>query len=259
MEGSQGFLGQFVDCPLERSNMYIPKELIVLDLETTGSQPVKDEIIEIGAVKAINGEIVDTFNVLIQPRSEIPDYITMLTGIDNSMVANSPYIEEVMPKFLDFCQDYVIVGHNVALFDYRMLKVKANKQGYVFEKHAIDTLILARKFLPDLPSRRLGDLCEYYNINLSSAHRAFHDAKATYELLMHLIKDYYDEAPELFAPRKMAWKVPKQSPITSRQKSFLNYLLTTHNIILKEDINKLSKSEASRRIDTIIREHGREG
>lgn len=238
--------------------MYIPKELIVLDLETTGSQPVKDEIIEIGAVKTVNGEIVDIFSELIQPKSEIPEYITMLTGIDNGMVANAPSIEEVLPKFLDFCKDDVIVGHNVALFDYRMLKVQANKRGYAFEKQAIDTLILARRFLADIPSRRLGDLCEYYKIDLTDAHRAFHDAKATHELLRHLIKDYYDEAPELFAPRKMAWKVPKQSPITARQKGFLRYLLATNDIVLEQDINQLSKSEASRRIDIIIREHGRD-
>ncbi len=238
--------------------MYIPEELIVLDLETTGSQPVKDEIIEIGAVKTVKGEIVDVFSALVQPRSEIPEYIEMLTGISNDMVANSPYIEEVLPKFLKFCKDDVIVGHNVALFDYRMLKVKANKQGYAFEKRAIDTLILSRKFLADLPSRRLGDLCQYYKIDLSSAHRAFHDAKATHELLQHLIKDYYGGCPEAFAPRTMAWKVPKQSPITDRQKGFLKYLLGTHKIEFKEDINKLSKSEASRKIDTIIREYGRE-
>lgn len=239
--------------------MYIPKQLIVLDLETTGSQPVKDEIIEIGAVKTVDGEIVDIFSELIQPRSEIPHYITMLTGIKNDMVAKAPYIEEVLPKFLEFCQDDVIVGHNVALFDYRMLKVQANKQGYAFEKHAIDTLILARRFLTHIPSRRLGDLCAYYHIDLRSAHRAFHDAKATHELLRHLIKDYYQEAPELFFPRKMAWKVPKQSPITARQKGFLKYLLANHNIIVKDDINQLSKSEASRKIDTIIREYGKEG
>lgn len=239
--------------------MYIPKELIILDLETTGSQPVKDEIIEIGAVKTINGEIVDIFSQLIQPRSEIPEYIAMLTGIQNDMVADCPYIEEVLPRFLDFCKDNVIVGHNVALFDYRMLKVKANKQGYAFEKQAIDTLIIARRFLTHLPSRRLGDLCEYYNIDLTNAHRAFHDAKATHELLRHLIKDYYNEAPEAFLPRKMAWKVPKQSPITARQKGFLKYLLANHNIIVKDDINQLSKSEASRKIDTIIREYGKEG
>lgn len=237
--------------------MYIPDQLIVLDLETTGSQPIKDEIIEIGAVKTVNGEIVETFSELIRPRIPIPEYVQMLTGINEQTVAKAPYIEEVLPKFLAFCQGDVIAGHNVALFDYRMLKVKANQQGYAFEKSAIDTLLLARRFLAHLPSRRLGDLCDYYQIDLTDAHRAFHDAKATHELLQHLIADYYQAYPEVFAPRKMAWKVPKQSPITARQKGFLRHLLANHNIVLKEDMSRLTKSEASKKIDTIIRKYGR--
>lgn len=238
--------------------MYIPRELIILDLETTGSQPTKDDIIEIGAVKTVDGEIVDSFSQLIKPKQEIPEYVAMLTGINHKMLANSPDIKEVLPEFLKFCQDHVIVGHNVALFDYRMLKVKANEQGYRFEKKAIDTLILARRFLAHLPSRRLGDLCEYYNIDLADAHRAFHDAKATHELLERLRTDFYHEAPDFFAPRKLAWKVPKQSAITSKQKRFLTYLLEYHSIPFKEDINQLSKSQASRKIDLIIREYGRQ-
>ncbi len=241
----------------ERSIMYIPKELIILDLETTGSQPMEDDIIEMGALKTINGNIVDVYSQLVKPRKRIPEYIVGLTGINNDMLVNAPYIEEVLPRFLDFCGDNVIVGHNITLFDYRMLKAQANRQGYVFEKYAIDTLIIARKFLKDLPSRKLGDLCEYYNIDLTDAHRAFHDAKATHELLEYLIRDYYDDSPESFEPRKMAWKIPKKSPITSRQKGFLKYLLQSNNLILKDDINKLSKSEASRKIDTLIREYGR--
>lgn len=237
--------------------MYIPEKLIVLDLETTGSQPVKDEIIEIGAVKTVKGKIVDTFSQLIKPRGEIPEYVVGLTGINKKMLVGAPYIEEVLPNFLEFCEDHPIVGHNVILFDYRMLKAKAIEQGYGFERRAIDTLILSRRFLAHLPSRRLGDLCRYYKIDLTDAHRAFHDAKATHELLNHLIEDYYAQAPELFAPRQMAWKVPKQSPITSRQKSFLSHLLKCNDLTLEEDINKLSKSEASKRIDKIIREYGR--
>lgn len=237
--------------------MCIPNKLIVLDLETTGAHPVNNEIIEIGAVKVINGEIVDTFSSLICPKSEIPDYITMLTGITNSMVSQMPTIETVLPEFLQFCEDSVIVGHNIIMFDYRMLKARATIEGYPFEKSAIDTLIIARKCLPNLPSRKLGDLCDYYGIDLSNAHRAFHDAMATYKLLTCLIKDYYKESPELFAPQKLEWKVPKENPITIKQKRFLNHLLMTHRLVLDGDIDKLSKSEASKRIDSIIRKYGR--
>lgn len=238
--------------------MIIPKKFIVLDLETTGSHPMNNEIIEIGAVKVIDGKIVDTFSQLVCPREEIPEYVSMLTGITADMVAKAPPIEKVLPEFIEFCQDYVIVGHNVILFDYRMLKAKANKQGYTFEKSAIDTLIIARNCLGNLPSRKLGDLCRYYGIDLIHAHRALDDAMATYELLAALIGDYYAVAPELFTPRKIAWKVPKRSQATLKQKKFLRHLLMTHHLTPDGDLEKLSKSEASKRIDGIIRKYGRE-
>ena len=238
--------------------MTIPKEFIVLDLETTGSHPMNNEIIEIGAIKVIDGKIVDTFSRLVCPREEIPEYVSMLTGITPDMVAKAPPIEKVLPSFIKFCEDYVIVGHNVILFDYRMLKAKANRQGYTFEKSGIDTLIIARNCLGNLPSRKLGDLCQYYGIDLIHAHRALDDAKATYELLTALIGDYYDVSPELFIPRKIAWKIPKRSKATLKQKKFLRDLLMAHHITLDKDLEKLSKSEASKQIDGIIRKYGRE-
>ena len=237
--------------------MTIPKEFIVLDLETTGSHPMNNEIIEIGAVKVREGKIVDTFSQLVYPKEDIPEFVSTLTGITTDMVADAPPIEKVLPEFIKFCADHVIVGHNVILFDYRMLKAKANRQGYTFEKSALDTLIIARKCLANLPSRKLGDLCHYYEIELIHAHRALDDAKATYQLLTALIKDYYDVAPELFVPRKIAWKVPKRSQATLKQKKFLRYLLTTHHIASDGDLEKLSKSEASKQIDGIIRKYGR--
>lgn len=237
--------------------MYIPKNYIVLDLETTGSHPIKNEIIEIGAVKVKDGEVIDSFNELVCPKQNIPQYISMLTGITKKMVSDAPPIENVLPRFLKFCGNDVIVGHNVILFDYRMLKAKANSQGYAFEKSAIDTLNIARKCLADLPSRRLGDLCDHYDIELVSAHRALDDAQATYELLTILIQNFYKEQGELFKPRKIGWKVPKQGKATSKQKKFLRYLLSSNNIVIGGDIEQLSKSQASKEIDGIIRKYGR--
>ena len=243
---------------IERNIMFIPKDFIVLDLETTGSHPLNNEIIEIGAVKVKGGKVVETFNQLVQPKQEIPEYVQMLTGITTAMVAQAPEIKKVLPEFIKFCEDYVIVGHNVILFDYRMLKATAIKQGYTFEKSAIDTLMIARRCLSHLPSRKLGDLCHHYGIELTNAHRALDDAQATYELLVALIRDYYQEAPEIFRPRKIGWKVPKQGHATLKQKRFLQYLLETHKIAGDPNIETLTKSEASKEIDGIIRKYGRE-
>ena len=96
-----------------KSLIDIPNNYVVFDIETTGLDPEFDEIIEIGAVKIKDGIKIDTFNSLIKPEYEIDEFITELTGITNEMVENAPSIDEVLPKFMDFIKDYIIIGHNV--------------------------------------------------------------------------------------------------------------------------------------------------
>lgn len=230
---------------------------VVVDIETTGTKPLESDIIEIGAVYIENGEIKNTFNSLVKPTQEITPYITSITGITNEMVEKADPIEIVMPNFINFCKEAILIGHNMIVFDYRMLKVKASRLGLSFERRGIDTLIIARKLLSHLPSRKLGDLCGYYNISLVNAHRAYDDAYATYELFTHLKKDFYKENKNLFEPEEMIWEVPESVPITKKQESYLLKLLEVHNIEQKTDIKKLSKSEASRKIDQIIRQYGK--
>ena len=194
------------------------KRYVVLDIETTGTHPINHEIIEIGAVYVEEGKPIRAFNQLVRPRASISEYITSITGINDEMVKEAPPIEEVMPAFLEFCEDAPLIGHNIILFDYRMLKAKAVKLGYTFERVGLDTLVIARKMLQDLPSRKLGALCDYYEIDLEHAHRAYDDAYATYELFLHLQKNFEDEMPNLFVPQPMIWKLPKVEPITARQK-----------------------------------------
>lgn len=230
---------------------------VVLDIETTGTHPIRNEIIEIGAVYIENGQVAGRFNELICPRESISEYITGITGIDDAMVADAPSIEEVMPKFIDFCGDAPLVGHNIILFDYRMLKAKAVALGFEFEKQGVDTLIISRKMLAHLPSRKLGDLCEHYQIRLENAHRAFDDAYATYELYRNLAQEFADIEPTLFVPEPMIWELPKWEPMTQKQKKYLSNLCSIHHIQLEMEIDRLSKSEASRLIDKIITQHGK--
>lgn len=230
---------------------------VVLDIETTGTHPIRNEIIEIGAVYVENGQVVKKFNELICPRESISEYITGITGIDNAMVSEAPTIEEIMPKFIDFCEDVPLIGHNIILFDYRMLKAKAVALGFEFEKKGLDTLVISRKVLGDLPSRRLGALCEYYQIDLKNAHRAYDDAFATYELFKHLEEDFKGQEPRLFKPEPMIWELPKCEPMTQKQKAYLSSLCQKHQLELEVDLERLSKSEASRLIDKIISKHGR--
>lgn len=230
---------------------------VVVDIETTGAHPLNSDIIEIGAVYIEQGKVAETFNKLICPNQEISPYITSITGITNNMVKYEPNIEEIMPQFIDFCRDVPLIGHNIILFDYRMLKVKAAGLGIPFEKKGIDTLVIARKMLHELPSRKLGSLCEHYHIVLENAHRAYHDAFATYELYLKLQQAFFDTDPKIFEPMPMEWEIPKHVPITKRQKSYLLSLCSKHDITLKEDIDGLTKSQCSRMIDTIILKYGK--
>lgn len=230
---------------------------VVVDIETTGTQPLNSDIIEIGAVYIENDKVIDTFNMLVRPEQVISPYITSITGITNEMVVNERPIEEVMPEFISFCKDATLIGHNLIIFDYRMLKVKATRLGLEFERSALDTLVIARKMLCDLPSRKLKDLCEYYQISLVNAHRAYDDAYATYELFTRLKEDFYSIDPDLFVPSKVEWEIPKTYPITSKQISYLTKLRDKYNVILEKDMDTLTKSEASRVIDKIINQYGR--
>ena len=230
---------------------------VVVDIETTGAHPIHSEIIEIGAVYIEDGKVVKTFNELVCPTSEIPEYIRMMTGITDEMVADKPPIAEVLPRFITFCEDAPLVGHNIILFDYRMLKANATRLGLGFEKDGLDTLIISRQMLQELPSRKLGDLCTYYGIDLHNAHRAYEDAHATYELLEHLKDDFSFKAPELFLPKAMKWDLPKREPMTAKQKSYLESLCRMHQLPITEEMSGLSKSECSKLIDQIIREKGK--
>lgn len=235
----------------------IMNNYVVLDIETTGTHPIRNEIIEIGAVYVENGKPTKQFNQLVCPKESISEYITSITGIDDRMVKDAPPIEEVMPQFVEFCKDAPLIGHNIILFDYRMLKANAVKLGYEFERLGLDTLVISRKMLQELPSRKLGALCEHYEISLEHAHRAYDDAYATYELFVHLQNQFQAESPGLFVPEPMIWEMPKWEPITAKQKSYLISLCQKHQLQIPENIENLAKSEASRMIDKIISQYGK--
>lgn len=233
-----------------------PDCYVVVDLETTGLAPASDRILEIGAVKVIDGEVTETFCTFANPQMEIPKYIQELTGITQEMVAGEKTPDQAVLEFLDFCGDLDLMGHNL-MFDYSFLKHQAVNQKKVFEKNGMDTLKIARSLLPDLESRSLTSLCAYFKIERAHAHRAFHDAMATHILYGHLQKIAGEEQRGLFLPKPLLYKVKRQGPITNAQKAYLNDLVKYHKIELDVEIDSLTKNEASRKIDTIISQYGR--
>lgn len=229
---------------------------IALDLETTGLNPRSDKIIEIGALKIIDGKIIDTYSTLVDAGIPISERITKLTGISNRDITGEIKTEKAINELLEFCGDSILLGHNI-IFDYSFIKQAAINQKLKFEKTGIDTLKIAKKVLPNLEKRSLEYLCDYYQIDHENKHRAYDDAKAASDLYIRLFRDFGENNLDSFKPFGLFYHVKKQMPITGKQKSYLNDLLKYHRIKLDLEINALTKSEASRIIDKIILNHGR--
>ncbi|XAS78063.1 DEDD exonuclease domain-containing protein [Dermatophilaceae bacterium Sec6.4] len=162
---------------------------VVVDLETTGSNPSTSRITEIGAVKVRGGEVLGQFQTLVNPGSAIPAFIAVLTGITNSMVASAPTIESALPAFLEFAAGSVLVAHN-ARFDIGFLRNNCARLGHSWPDHrVIDTVHLARHLVGDdeVPNRKLGSLAQLFGAATTPDHRALHDAQATVDVLHALI------------------------------------------------------------------------
>lgn len=161
------------------------KSFVCLDFETTGLSGTKDCVTEIGAVKVIDGEVVQRFSTLVNPCRPIPPRVVELTGISNDMVEDHPKIWEILPLFLGFLRELPIVCHN-AKFDCKFLERDLLKMDRVIENKVDDTLNLARLKIKGLPSYKLSYLTDYFEIPLNDAHRAWCDAEATAKLYLKL-------------------------------------------------------------------------
>ena len=236
--------------------MDLIKDYVCVDIETTGVRPKWDRIIEIGAVKVRGGRKVETFSKLIYPGIPIPERITDLTGITNEMIKGQDKIQQVLPEFIEFAGDDLLLGHNIR-FDYSFLKQNAINEKLTFEKSGMDTLKIARKLLPDLESRALDFLCEQYGIKDENHHRAFNDASVTSQLYLILLEQFGETNPEVFKPYEFSYKVKKMQSITDKQKKYLRDLMNYHQIKMDFDIDTLTKNEASRKIDKILSEKGK--
>ena len=161
-------------------------EVVVFDFETTGLDANSCSIIEIGAVKIKKGSIIETFQTLINPKTPIPQEITDITHIDNSMVLDAPTIDQVLPDFYKFTYGAVLSAYNID-FDYQFLDLGGKKYRLLFNNEQIDTLKLARDKVPSLSNYKLGTVVKALNITLENAHRALADAYATAKVFIKLI------------------------------------------------------------------------
>ncbi len=168
-------------------------EFAVLDFETTGTSSRFARVIEVGIVKFKNGKILDTYQSLINPGSQIPYQITLLTGISNDDVLNAPYFEDLVDEIEDFLGDSILVAHNLP-FDHAFLNAEFKRAGKSLrDTTKLCTLKFARKLYPTLPSKSLGNMVKHLKVKHRGVHRALGDATATAKILDKMLRKVEDE------------------------------------------------------------------
>lgn len=183
-----------------RSIIALPDSFVVVDTETTGLDFEYDDIIEISAIRYTDGVCAGTFTSLVKPpvtsiydedsgvetEEYVSDFITELTGITNDMLRDAPSIGEVLPEFIRFLGDTVIVGHNIS-FDVKFLDAACSSIGIGdFGNDYINTIRIARKSFPGKPHYKLSDMADYCEIHQDSAHRALADCETTAACYLHM-------------------------------------------------------------------------
>lgn len=228
----------------------------VIDLEMTGLHVKTDVILEVGAVRVRGGEITDTYSALLFTEKKLTKEVAALTGITQEMVQAGREPKQVMEEFFAFVGDDVLIGQNV-IFDYSFLKQWAVNHGFSFERSAVDTLKLARRFLPQEQKKDLESLCVYFHVKRGQAHRALDDAIETFHILEKLKERFGEVAAEAFVPKPLCYRTKKQTPATGRQLEYLKKYAAYYQIELPQSLVELTRSEASRLTDQLIARYGK--
>ena len=163
-----------------------PDTYIVIDIETTGLSPNNCEIIELSALKVESNEVTDTFSSLVKPAVPIPKFIQELTGITNEMVDAAPSIADILPSYIDFLGENILLGHNVT-FDIGFLFHNCKEHlDCGMPNDYVDTLRISKKLIKNIDNYKLGTLATHFNIPQEAAHRALDDCKTTNALFTNL-------------------------------------------------------------------------
>ena len=186
--GVEGYIvDDLTEIAVNAGDQSLDDTYIVFDIETTGFSSIRDSIIEIGAVKVQDGRIVDRFSTFVNPKRPIPFEITNLTSITDEMVMDSPGIETILPQFLEFVGDGVLVAHNAG-FDVGFIEQNCRNLGLDDHFIYVDTVALARVLLPTLSKYKLNIVAKALNISLENHHRAVDDAGATAEIFVKFVE-----------------------------------------------------------------------
>lgn len=186
------FVDDLKEMVIHSHNQSLQESYVVFDIETTGFSPKHNRIIEIGAVKVVEGKIVDQFSEFVNPQVPIPYQIEKLTGINDRMVMEAETIDVILPRFLEFCEGSVMVAHN-ADFDMSFIFSNAEQLGYVINPTILDTVAMARVLMPQLGNYKLNNVAKHLGVNLENHHRAVDDATCTGEIFVKFIEMLADK------------------------------------------------------------------
>lgn len=188
------FINDMLPAVKGRTDAPINGRYIIFDLETTGLSAATERIIEIGAVKVENGEILESFDLFVDPEKAITPEITRLTSITNEMVAGAPKEAEALEQFFRFCDGCdILVAHN-ADFDMGFLRAAIRRCGREEDPVQIDTLVMARAMYPELKKHKLDTIAERLGVTQKHHHRADDDARVLAEIFLKMVQKLVEDA-----------------------------------------------------------------
>lgn len=197
----------FVILPIMDSRAYT-----IVDVETTGGSPKYNRVIDLGVLRVEHGEIIDTFETLLNPGIEIPEYIIKMTGISNGDVHDAPVFDDIKDRLLELCDGSIFVAHNVG-FDYGFIRQEFDRVGYGFTTEKLCTVRLSRVLYPEHKRHNLSEIITRFDFECKRRHRAFDDAKVLWDFLQ-IIREKF---PEEDIERAVQRTIKELSPSVQRK------------------------------------------
>ncbi len=182
-------------------------DFVVVDTETTGLRPGPDRVIEVAAMRLRGGKVIDSFQSIINPGRHLPPFIVKFTGITQEMVEDAPTAKEILPDFFQFIDDATLVGHNLA-FDLNFLTYEARLLAQNCPLDGLDTILLARRFLPGLKRFKLDMVAAHLKIQASNRHRALGDVEITAAVFLRILERAQQQGIQTLGHLRLRTQLP---------------------------------------------------
>jgi DNA polymerase III subunit epsilon len=185
--------------------------LTIVDVETTGGSPFFNRVIEVGVLRVAHGEVVETFETILNPGTPIPEFITKMTGIGDDDVRSAPVFDDIKDKLIELCEGSIFVAHNVN-FDFAFLAEEFRRVGYGFTADKLCTVRLSRALYPEHKRHNLSEIISRFNFECARRHRALDDAKVLWDFLQ-VVSSSFPKEDINFALRRILQTLP--TPVQS--------------------------------------------